>query len=217
MARPRKDEGRDTRREILDRALELFATKGFTGSSMRDIARAVGVRESALYHHFPNKQAILQTVLESTGPGAINSMMSTDLGALIGSMGAQPFVKMMGETLVTLWSTPQERHLLRLMMAELPRLKEAGLLDVQRQVTKVRARISGLFADLAKRGLVRPLDPDTTALRFMGPMMLIRLLHLADPTVEPDLIGARADLARHLDSFWESVAPEAPPTKGKRR
>lgn len=217
MARPRKDEGRDTRRDILDRALELFASRGFTGSSMRDIARAVGVRESALYHYFPNKNAILSTVLESTGPGAINSLMSTDLGAVIESMGAQPFIKMMGETLVTLWSSPRERHLLRLMMAEMPRLKEAGLIDPPKQVAKVRARITQLFADLSKRGLVRPLDPVTTALRFMGPMMMIRLMYLVDPTVEPDLDAARADLARHLDSFWESVAPEPPPKKGKRR
>lgn len=217
MARPRKDEGRDTRRDILDRALELFATRGFTGSSMRDIARAVGVRESALYHYFPNKNAILATVLESTGPGAISSLMSADLGALAESMGPQPFLTMMGETLVTLWSSPQERNLLRLMMAELPRLKEAGLIDPPKQIAKIRGRIAQLFSALSKRGLVQPLDPVTTSLRFMGPMLMIRLLYLIDPTVEPDLDAMRADLARHLESFWESVKPAAPLKKGKRR
>ena len=47
-ARPVAGEARDTRREILDTALELFAEHGFHATSIRAIARAVGVRESAL-------------------------------------------------------------------------------------------------------------------------------------------------------------------------
>lgn len=214
MARPRKDEGRDTRRDILDRALELFATHGFTGSSMRDIAKAVGVRESALYHHFPNKNAILTAVLEESGPGALNSLMTGHLVRIIESMGARQFLSMMGEALVTLWSTQRERHLLRLILSEMPRLKEAGLFDAQAQIKNVRARVAEVLGELVDRDLVREVDPVTTALRFMGPLMLLRVMHLVDLGAEPDLDAMRADLARHLDSFWETVKPEE---KGKRR
>lgn len=217
MGRPKKQDSRDTRQEILDRSLELFATHGFTGSSMRDIARAVGVRESALYHHFPNKNAILTTVLESSGPGALDSLMTNDLVGIIESVGPHQFLRVMGDTITTLWTTPRERNLLRLIMAEMPRLKEAGLIHPQQLMMKVRGRIAGLFADLSKRGMVKPLDPDTTALRFMGPLLLIRILHLADVTVQPNLEAMRVDLIRHIDSFWETVKPEAPPKKEKRR
>ena len=217
MARPKKDDSRDTRRDILDRALELFATHGFTGSSMRDIAKAVGVRESALYHHFPNKNAILTTVLEESGPGAVNGLMTGDLVRIIESMGPQQFVTTMGEAVVTLWASDRERHVLRLVMAEWPRLKEAGLFDPQKQITNVRARIGSLFAKLADKGLIRQVDPVTAALRFMGPLLMIRILHLADLSRPPDVDAMRADLTRHLDSFWDSVKPEAPTLKGKRR
>jgi AcrR family transcriptional regulator len=208
MARPRKDEGRDTRRDILDRSLELFAAHGFTGSSMRDIAKAVGVRESALYHHFPNKNAILTAVLEESGPGALNSLVTADVVQMVEAVGVREFLGTIAETLVTLWSTPRERHLLRILMAEWPRLKEASLVDPPQAMMKVRLRLGQLFTQLGDRGLIRPIDPLTTTLRFMGPFMFARLLHLADLSRPPDVKAAREDLTRHLDSFWASIQPE---------
>ena len=52
-----------TREKIIEVSLELFAKRGFSGVSVRDIASAVGVRESALYKHFKNKQDILDKII----------------------------------------------------------------------------------------------------------------------------------------------------------
>ncbi len=48
----------DTRGFILQQAIPLFAEAGYSGVSMRDISRAVGMSAAALYHHFPDKQAL---------------------------------------------------------------------------------------------------------------------------------------------------------------
>ena len=48
----------ETQRRLLDTAAELFAQRGYAGVSMRDIARAVGVTQAAIYHHFANKDAL---------------------------------------------------------------------------------------------------------------------------------------------------------------
>jgi len=48
-----------TRRRILEVALRLFASEGFHGTSIRDIARAVELQPSALYVHFPSKEHLL--------------------------------------------------------------------------------------------------------------------------------------------------------------
>lgn len=52
-----------TRERIIEVSLELFAKRGFSGTSVRDIAKVVGVRESALYKHFMNKQDILDKII----------------------------------------------------------------------------------------------------------------------------------------------------------
>lgn len=48
-----------TRKRILDAAIEMFATHGFEACSVRDLAKAVGIKAPGLYSHFPSKEAIL--------------------------------------------------------------------------------------------------------------------------------------------------------------
>ncbi|HUW78516.1 MAG TPA: TetR/AcrR family transcriptional regulator [Candidatus Nanopelagicaceae bacterium] len=52
-----------TRDRILIEASRLFATRGFAGTSTRDIARAVGVRQPSLYAHFTSKQSIAEELI----------------------------------------------------------------------------------------------------------------------------------------------------------
>ncbi len=47
-----------TQERLLDTAAQLYAQRGYAGVSMRDIARAVGITQAAIYHHFANKDAL---------------------------------------------------------------------------------------------------------------------------------------------------------------
>jgi len=53
-----------TRQRILEAAAALFARRGFHGTSTREIAADVGVRQPSLFHHFPTKQAMLAELLD---------------------------------------------------------------------------------------------------------------------------------------------------------
>jgi AcrR family transcriptional regulator len=53
-----------TKEKILDIALTLFSTQGYDAVSIRDIAKQVGIKESSIYNHFLNKQAIFDGILE---------------------------------------------------------------------------------------------------------------------------------------------------------
>ena len=54
----------DTRERIEEVALELWATQGFTATSLRDIAQALGVTKAALYYHFPSKAELARAVFQ---------------------------------------------------------------------------------------------------------------------------------------------------------
>ena len=53
--------GRD---RILDRAEELFRSRGYNTVAMREIAQAVGIRQASLYYHFPSKEQLFVAVNE---------------------------------------------------------------------------------------------------------------------------------------------------------
>jgi AcrR family transcriptional regulator len=77
-------EARGTRDQILDAAERLFALRGFAGVSMRDIVAETDLRNQAsLYHHFRNKKALYEAVLQRgldgilmlmPGPGTATSV-----------------------------------------------------------------------------------------------------------------------------------------------
>lgn len=211
MARPTKEEARDTRQLILDAALELFSKGGFAGTSMRQIARAVGVRESALYHHFPSKAAIFAALLQDMGPGKSERLEALDLDALVRE-GPEPLLRFIARSMFESWSTPREQKFVRMLMAEGPRLNDPGLMHSS--IVAGRARLGRLFEELVRRGVIRPGDSELYAIEFMGPMLMMRLMFLVLAQGAPDLETLFARVDAHVHHFCESVkAGEAMTTK----
>lgn len=54
----------NTREQIRSVALEMFAERGYAGTSLREIAERLGVTKAAVYYHFPTKEDILASLLE---------------------------------------------------------------------------------------------------------------------------------------------------------
>ncbi len=60
----RSDATAQTRDRLLDEALTLFSQRGYAATGIRDILKAAGVTQPTLYHHFADKAALLQTLIE---------------------------------------------------------------------------------------------------------------------------------------------------------
>src|SRR5258705_9523874 len=58
-------EPQDRRARILHSAAALFARKGISATTVREIADEVGILSGSLYHHFESKEAIVDEVVSS--------------------------------------------------------------------------------------------------------------------------------------------------------
>jgi AcrR family transcriptional regulator len=56
---------RSRREELLAIAATLFAERGFTNTTVRDIADAAGILSGSLYHHFDSKEAMVDELLDT--------------------------------------------------------------------------------------------------------------------------------------------------------
>jgi AcrR family transcriptional regulator len=54
----------ETRTKILDSAVKLFSTRGYTAASVDDICTEAGISKGAFYHHFETKQALFLALLD---------------------------------------------------------------------------------------------------------------------------------------------------------
>jgi AcrR family transcriptional regulator len=65
MARTQAADYEDRRIAIVDKAADLFASRGFMGASVADLAAACNTSKSLIYHYFPSKEDILYEVMSS--------------------------------------------------------------------------------------------------------------------------------------------------------
>jgi AcrR family transcriptional regulator len=79
----------NTRDRILNEASRLFAERGYDGTSTRQIADAVGVRQPSLFHHFASKQAIMEALLDLTyaAPAAVAERLARAPGPAATRLG----------------------------------------------------------------------------------------------------------------------------------
>jgi AcrR family transcriptional regulator len=59
----------ETRQRILETARQLFAASGYEASTTREIADAVGIAHGTLFNYFPNKEAVLATLVADATAG----------------------------------------------------------------------------------------------------------------------------------------------------
>ncbi|WP_025155871.1 TetR/AcrR family transcriptional regulator [Leifsonia aquatica] len=76
------------REEILSRALEVFAAKGYRRASLREIAESVGLSQAGLLHHFSSKEELFSEVLRKrdevdTGEAALDDQWSDAVDGLV--------------------------------------------------------------------------------------------------------------------------------------
>lgn len=155
MARPRSAGYELQRDQMLAAAARLFATQGYTATTMQQVAAACRVSKATLYHYVRDKQALLAQITQ----GHV-----ARLEALVGeveTLQLPPRERL--QALITRFMQvyAQAEHEHRVLTEDVKFLGEAerqAVLDGQRRVVRAFAQaVGGVRTDLLAEGLDKPL------------------------------------------------------------
>lgn len=197
MGRPAKSDGRQTRAAVLHAALDLFAQKGYFGTSLRDIATAVGVRESALYNYFTSKEQLFEALIASASEERLEAFAALTEAPVTD-------VRLLLERLVLRslegFRRPSQEQLFRILMADGVRLTRSGRIDLMERLSTGRALLHDLMRRLVREGWLESADPDILIMAFSGPLHVWRQLY-AIGADHPALKDPAAFARAHVEQF----------------
>jgi AcrR family transcriptional regulator len=213
MARPPNADGQRTRQAILDAALALFADKGYFGTSLRDVATAVGVRESALYNYFPGKEALFEAILT-----AESAEKGEQLAALLDAPMAEPqqLLESLVDFVLDRFVMPRQQQLFRILLSDGMRLARDGRINLLERLGSSRPRLTALMQRLTDAGVLREADPDLLLMQFIGPLLFWRHLHAIGDN-RAVIRNRRAFARAHVDQFLHGAAAQTAPVPSRLR
>lgn len=191
---------------ILDAAQSVFAREGVQGSSIRAIAREARCDPALIYYHFPNKEGLLEALLDRTiGPVA----------AEISALGDPQDTRGVAERL---WQVTRIYHthlggssgMRGLVRGEIVRGGEGIQESIARRIQPMLEGISRLIGLGIQRGDIRP-DISPLFSTFFLARMELEILDLI-PIMAPRIVGIPGDLAVPLAEqawfrlFWRGIA-----------
>jgi AcrR family transcriptional regulator len=150
-------------REILERAAELFAERGFAGTTVQDIADALGMSRPALYYYVKSKDVLLEQLVENL---SIND--AKVLEEIRRRRTGDPVAKlreMAGQLATNAASNPHQTQILAQSKHHLP--DGIAQLNLEAERSIIQSLIWTLEQGM-RRGQFRALEPRTAALAIVG-------------------------------------------------
>jgi AcrR family transcriptional regulator len=155
--------GTRTRRrdQILTTAAQLFATTGYTKTSMRDVAAASGILAGSLYHHFESKEAIAVELVENYYADLVNTVRK------FGAVDADPLTALRLFTREIAELSFRHQAALQIRMYDAPSTASSSLKTVIHAApASLNQRWRTLISAAVAAGAISP-DVDPRLLRYV--------------------------------------------------
>lgn len=199
--------GSKTKEKILKTSLKLFSDKGFKATTVRDIAGAMGVKQSALYNHFKNKDEILETLVKDLTSSAIVTIFEDKDTQELQKQG-KALLASIATTFKLIGFDSKNEALLKLLMQEIYRNERIREIYNEHFYQENVKKLSGLFFAMMQAEQIKSSDPLLLANEFFSPLffyqMQVSLLKL-DKKSTSSVVSM---FEKHVDFFWDNIKIE---------
>ena len=196
--------GSKTKDKILKTSLKLFSRKGYKATTVRDIAGAIGIKQSALYNHFKNKDEILETLIGNLTSSAIVTLFDNKEAQGLHKQG-KSLLMSIATTFKLISFDAQNEALFKMLMQEIYRNERIREIYNEHFYQENVKKLSGLFFAMMQDDMIKSSDPLLLANEFFSPLffyqMQVSLLKL-DKKSTSSIVSM---FEKHVDYFWDNI------------
>lgn len=188
-----------TKERILDAALTLFAANGYNGTSVEQIAKAVGIKAPSLYKHYKGKEDILNALIDSA-EARYEEMFGSkrNIGKIPESR--DEFIKVtMGRISFTM-RDPIIKKTRMFLVQEQFRDERTSEVTTRHQLDGVQGMFAKILKGMMDKGLVKEDDPALLSVELTAPAVLQIARADRQPQCEK---AALESIEKHLRHFCD--------------
>jgi AcrR family transcriptional regulator len=174
---------------IVESAARLFALKGFSSTSIREIALAAGVTKPTIYYYFGSKQGLIQHLLGSSMRGFQETL---DAALALSSLDVA-----LTHLLQNQLQFADERPATVTLLARLDMMPEDEIAPFELHAAREKSNVAlaTLFMRAMERGEIRTQDPALVTASFIGALVVHLMMRIQRPDIQ---LGSSADAAQSI-------------------
>jgi AcrR family transcriptional regulator len=158
----------NTKEKIFDSSIELFSQKGYDAVSMREIAREVGIRESSIYNHFKNKEAILDFIIDYFMSEITESSELPIDNEKLMEQGPEMFFEVGGKAFIERMSSTKNEKIWRIIAIEIFHNQKIRNFFRKELLEKPLKGWENIFTLMIEKKLIKPYNPRTLAYEYFS-------------------------------------------------
>jgi AcrR family transcriptional regulator len=154
----------DTREKILQVAAKLIVRQGYTATSVNQIARETGIGKATVYHHFPDKKAIVLALLDRS-----SSRVRDALSAV--KAEPDPRRQIQAIAMASIRLRGESFDLFQVIRREVPETRPALHAQLASFLLVYSTQVTKAIREGVRKGIFRPVDPTDTARALLSMIM----------------------------------------------
>lgn len=170
----------ETKAKLIEAAINLFASKGFFRSSIRDIAREMDMSIANIYHYFGSKEGLLLAILQYSALKVVQQLRQ------VAASDLEPLARFRLLLRTHLLISGSQRKEAKIYQLDREQLTDEGHeinRDIQREILGIYRQI---LSELADKGLLRTRSVTITAFNILGVINWFLRWHRPDGAMSID-------------------------------
>lgn len=163
-----KNPSKPTKERIFDVSLDLFSQKGYDRVSIREIAREVGIRESSIYNHYQNKEAILDAIIDHFKSELNQSSIPEGEGEDLIEKGPDVFFDVGAKVYIDRINTPEMEKIWRLISIETYHNDKMRDFFKKELLEEPLDIWENTFQTMIDKKMIKPVNPRTLAYEYFS-------------------------------------------------